>query len=59
VVFNTHPEIKDYDDLVGKVNAMFSGVTEDALDDPQMIVDEIHALRLAKARNSGRLWADG
>jgi len=50
VVFNTHPEIKDYDDLVGKVNAMFSGVTEDALDDPQMIVDEIHALATGESQ---------
>src|SRR5882762_8739845 len=44
VVFNTHSEIKDYDDLVGKVNAVFAAATEDSLDDPQTIVDEIHAL---------------
>ena len=50
VVFNTHPEIRDYDDLVGKVNARFSGVTEDALDDPQMIVDEIHALATGESQ---------
>jgi hypothetical protein len=54
VVFNTHPEIKDYDDLVGKVKAARE-VTEDALDDPQTIVDEIHALATGGARNSGRL----
>ena len=50
VVFNTHPEISDYDDVVGKVNAMFAGVTEDALDDPQTIIDEIHALATWLAR---------
>src|SRR6266851_4921598 len=50
VLFNTHPEIKDYDDIVGKVNAMFSGVTEDALDDPQMIVAEIHALATGESQ---------
>jgi hypothetical protein len=43
-------EIKDYDDLVGKVNARFSGVTEDALDDPQTIVDEIHALATGESQ---------
>src|SRR5260370_12362495 len=43
VVFNTHTEIKDYDDIVGKGNAMFSGVTEDRLDDPTMMVDDIYA----------------
>ena len=50
MVFNTHPEIKDYDDLVGKVNAVFSGATEDALDDPQTIVDEIHALATGESQ---------
>jgi NAD(P)-dependent dehydrogenase (short-subunit alcohol dehydrogenase family) len=44
VVFNTHPEITDYDDMLGKVNAMFASAKEAALDDPQDIVDEIHAL---------------
>src|SRR5260370_41213931 len=50
VVFNTHPEIRGYDDVVGKVNAMFSGVTEDALDDPQTIEDEIHALATGESQ---------
>ena len=50
VVFNTHPEIRDYDGVVGKVNAMFSGVTEDALDDPQTIVDEIYALATGESQ---------
>jgi hypothetical protein len=49
VVFNTHPEIKDYDDLVGKVKAARE-VTEDALDDPQTIVDEIHALATGESQ---------
>ena len=50
VVFNTHPEIKDYDGLIGKVKAVFSGATDDVLDDPQTIVDEIDALVTGKSR---------
>jgi hypothetical protein len=37
-------------DIVGKVNAMFAGVTEDALDDPQTIIDEIHALATGESQ---------
>jgi short-subunit dehydrogenase involved in D-alanine esterification of teichoic acids len=50
VVFNTHSEIKDYDDLMGKVNAVFSAATEDSLDDPQTIVGEIHALATGESQ---------
>ena len=35
---------------VGKVNAMFAGVTEDALDDPRTIIDEIHALATGESQ---------
>jgi NAD(P)-dependent dehydrogenase (short-subunit alcohol dehydrogenase family) len=44
IVFNVHPEIKDYDPIAKKVNALFSSVDENQLDDPQEIVDQIHAL---------------
>lgn len=48
VVYNRNPDITDYDDVVRKVTALFSAVDEgrldDRLDDPQDIVDEIHAL---------------
>src|SRR5277367_2482084 len=50
VVFNTHPKIKDYDDLVRQVKAVFSAATDDALDDPQTIVDEIQALVTGESR---------
>jgi NAD(P)-dependent dehydrogenase (short-subunit alcohol dehydrogenase family) len=48
IVFNTHPEITDYDAIAGKVNAMFASLEDAALDDPQDIVDEIHALATGK-----------
>jgi len=48
VVFNANPDIKDYDPIVGKVMARFAAAGElgqrGELDDPQAIVDEIHAL---------------
>ena len=50
IVFNTHPEITDYDAIAGKVNAMFASLEDAALDDPQDIVDEIHALATGKNR---------
>src|SRR3984893_5354975 len=50
VVFNTHSEIKDYDDLMGKVNAVFSAATAESLDDPHTIVDEIHALATGESQ---------
>jgi hypothetical protein len=50
VVFNTHSEIKDYDDLMGKVNAVFSAATAESLDDPQTIVDELHALATGESQ---------
>jgi len=48
VVFNTHPEITDYNATIGKVNAMFGAAKNAALDDPQDIVDEIHALAIGE-----------
>src|SRR6266850_8501370 len=44
IVFNAHPEIRDYDAITSKVNAMFASIDRDSLDDPQEIVDEIYAL---------------
>ncbi|HWZ58424.1 MAG TPA: SDR family oxidoreductase [Gemmatimonadaceae bacterium] len=48
VVYNTNADIRDYDDVVRKVHAVFSAVREqranDRLDDPQEIVDAIHAV---------------
>jgi NAD(P)-dependent dehydrogenase (short-subunit alcohol dehydrogenase family) len=50
IVFNTNPEIKDYDHIIAKVNARFAAATESQLDDPQEIVDEIHALATGKSQ---------
>jgi NAD(P)-dependent dehydrogenase (short-subunit alcohol dehydrogenase family) len=50
VVFNTHPEIRDYDPLIDKVNALMTSSDESRRDDPQLIVDEIEALATGKSR---------
>jgi NAD(P)-dependent dehydrogenase (short-subunit alcohol dehydrogenase family) len=50
VVFNTHPDIKDYDPLIGKVNALMRSSDEQGRDDPQLIVDEIEALATGRSR---------
>jgi hypothetical protein len=47
-VFNTNPEIKDYDHIIAKVNARFAATTESRREDPQEIVDEIHAVTTGK-----------
>ncbi len=48
MVFNTNPEIKDYDHIIAKVKARFAAAIESQLDDPQEIVDEIYALAIAE-----------
>ena len=51
VVFNTNPEIRDYDAIIGKVNAVFASAADsNRLDDPQIIVDEIDALATGRSR---------
>lgn len=52
VVFNRNPEITDYDDIMRKVTAVFAAVAADEgrLDDPQDIVDTIHALATGKSQ---------
>jgi NAD(P)-dependent dehydrogenase (short-subunit alcohol dehydrogenase family) len=50
VVFNRNPAIKDYDAVIRKVDAVFAGVDERRLDDPQEIVDAIYALATGQSR---------
>jgi NAD(P)-dependent dehydrogenase (short-subunit alcohol dehydrogenase family) len=50
VVFNTHPDISDYDPLIDKVNARMTSSDESLRDDPQLIVDEIEALATGRSR---------
>ncbi|CAB3748053.1 SDR family oxidoreductase [Paraburkholderia humisilvae] len=49
VVFNTHPDIRDYDPLIRKVNALMKSADESLRDDPQWIVDEIDALATGRS----------
>lgn len=48
IVFNRNPGIRDYDEIMGKVDALFSSVRDEQLDDPQTIIDEIFALATGK-----------
>lgn len=50
IVFNKNPDIRDYDDVVAKVNGLFSTVREEHLDDPQIIIDEIFALATGRSQ---------
>ncbi len=49
IVFNRSSDIRDYDEVIAKVDALFSSLREEQLDDPQIIIDEIFAL--ATGRN--------
>ena len=52
VVFNRNPEITDYDDIMRRMTAVFAAAAADEgrLDDPQDIVDTIHALATGKSQ---------
>ena len=50
IIFNTHPEIGDYDAIIQKVSALFSSIDEDSQDDPQEIVKEIFALAIGESQ---------
>jgi NAD(P)-dependent dehydrogenase (short-subunit alcohol dehydrogenase family) len=50
VIFNTNPDVDDYDETIRKVNAVFAAAAENRLDDPQEIVDAIYALATGKSR---------
>jgi NAD(P)-dependent dehydrogenase (short-subunit alcohol dehydrogenase family) len=50
IVFNKNSAIRDYDEIVAKVDALFSSVREDQLDDQQTIIDEIFALATGRNR---------
>ncbi|UPK67568.1 SDR family oxidoreductase [Chitinophaga filiformis] len=50
IVWNKHPEIRDYDDITNKVKSMMANVDPALLDDPQTIVDVIYDLATGKSR---------
>ena len=49
IVFNRNPGIRDYDEVMEKIDALFASTRDAKLDDQQTIVDEIFAL--ATGRN--------
>ena len=49
IVFNRNPGIRDYDEVMEKIDALFASTRDAKLDDQQAIVDEIFAL--ATGRN--------
>jgi NAD(P)-dependent dehydrogenase (short-subunit alcohol dehydrogenase family) len=50
IVWNSHPEIHDYDDITNKVKDMMANIDPALLDDPQTIVDVIYDLATGKSK---------
>lgn len=48
IIWNTNPEINDYDPVIEKVQSMFASIDWRQQDDPQDIADEIYALATGK-----------
>jgi NAD(P)-dependent dehydrogenase (short-subunit alcohol dehydrogenase family) len=44
IIWNEHPDIRDYDDITGKVKQLMSNMSPSLLDDPQSIVNVIYDL---------------
>jgi NAD(P)-dependent dehydrogenase (short-subunit alcohol dehydrogenase family) len=63
IIWNSDPNIKDYDAITEKVKSLFASVRENELhdpqlDDPQDIVDEIYAIAIGKNRQFRTLLGD-